>query len=372
VYLAGTSIDLIDLSDPRAPVELGSTGPLPDTLADFAVDRQNGFGVQRSGGIQIFDLADSTGPAAVSSMAFPGSTEEVVVDGAHAYVSDGDSLRVLDLANPLEPEEVGCWDGGTIWTYVVDGGYAYVYLTGQSPDGLYVVDLSDPTSPRLVRSMVEYPMGSMLIWGGFLYGETAGTLHIFDLADHAAPELVASVFLDGNWSVNARAGDYLYLTNTWEGGVAIVDVSDPAAPVRVADLQPGGYCCVGIEVCREYAYLTALMEIYLLDVSVPAAPILLERVAHSSDAIGVAGCLPRDLLLVPAAADGLILYDASDPTSLVELLRRPYVRGLQISGSLAYAPAGAAGVDVYDLSACPQFVVLPSPRRAPRRVAARP
>ncbi len=67
----------------------------------------------------------------------------------YAYVAGGSSgLRIVDIANPASPREVGAYDTpGSAYGIAVASSYAYV---ADGSTGLRIVDITDPTSPREV------------------------------------------------------------------------------------------------------------------------------------------------------------------------------------------------------------------------------
>src|SRR5262249_39117012 len=88
-----------------------------------------------------------------------GQTEErqahgplgIAVAGDYAYLAAWRrGLRVVNIANPKEPQEVGgCRIEGAATDVVVTGGYAYVAAGG---GGLRILDLARPASPKEVGS----------------------------------------------------------------------------------------------------------------------------------------------------------------------------------------------------------------------------
>jgi hypothetical protein len=91
--------------------------------------------------------ADSLKVRLVGSCDTPGYAHDAVLMSNYVFVADGDlGLRVISVANPTHPVEVGHTDtpgGGDV---AVIGDCAYV-ADGES--GLRVISISDPTHPRL-------------------------------------------------------------------------------------------------------------------------------------------------------------------------------------------------------------------------------
>ena len=62
-------------------------------------------------GLRVINVANPAAPVEVGSYDTPGYADGVAVAGSYAYVADwGDGLRVINVANPAAPVEVGVYD----------------------------------------------------------------------------------------------------------------------------------------------------------------------------------------------------------------------------------------------------------------------
>lgn len=62
------------------------------------------------GGLRVVDIANPAAPVEVGALDTPGSAVDVELMGNHAYVADGvGGLRVVDVAKPAAPAEVGVY-----------------------------------------------------------------------------------------------------------------------------------------------------------------------------------------------------------------------------------------------------------------------
>jgi hypothetical protein len=92
----------------------------------------------------------------VSRYDVDGAIVDVAVAGNYAYVAEQDNgnpesvggLRILDLSNPAEPQQIGAFDiVGTAKAVAVEGDYAYFV---DEETGLHIVDVSNPAAPRQI------------------------------------------------------------------------------------------------------------------------------------------------------------------------------------------------------------------------------
>jgi hypothetical protein len=98
-------------------------------------------------GLRVINVADPAHPTEVGFYDTPGYARGVAVSGSYAYVADGDGLRVINVADPAHPTEVGFYDTpGIAEGVAVSGSYAYVATW----DGLRVINVADPAHPTEV------------------------------------------------------------------------------------------------------------------------------------------------------------------------------------------------------------------------------
>lgn len=204
----GSGVDLVDISDPAAPVEVGHTPAHPNTsmevMRPLRVGRRDvlAIGLQdcrKAGappgraGLELVDVTDPRSPAELSFLDVDAFGPRVV--GVHELdVTRTPSGRWLALlaAPTLEAATTG-------------------------PDGrggkgdLLIVDISDPARPALVGSwgVLGEPALGLAVYQGARRGEDARTLlH----------------------SVRARHDGTVAYLSYWDAGVILLDISDPARP----------------------------------------------------------------------------------------------------------------------------------------------
>jgi hypothetical protein len=144
---AGLSI--ISVADPSHPYLVGSFyDSLASVTNDVAVAGDYAYATTAlRSRLQVINVADPANPtlAGQCSLPGPGDPNGLVVSGGRAYVGTGDVV-ILDVANPLNPHELGCYVSPSYaYDLTVRGDTAFV------PDGysgLRVVDVSDPLQPR--------------------------------------------------------------------------------------------------------------------------------------------------------------------------------------------------------------------------------
>lgn len=222
-----------DISDPRAPqLVFAKDDDETEDIREahgFGVVRFEGrdyFFVQASFGLQVWDFTDVTAPSRVSYLKLPGITDSDYGTGA----------------------------------WFVFPQWPYLYLGGSS-NGLYVIDIHDPTAPFLVdRGELPNPIPPTLL-GDFKTGPVyaAGNLLTitgmdqpgYSTLDIAHPEepLLLATRRDGLDSIYSGLfnGGFLYGAGT-QNHVTLHDVRDPLRIVDYAKSPEvsdrGGYLSV--------------------------------------------------------------------------------------------------------------------------------
>ncbi len=184
---AGTSI--FDIADPLRPRHLASI-EMPAGWHSHKVRAQDGIMVvnherlgqenpELSGGLGIYDVSRPAQPRHITTWRTAGSgVHRYDFDGRYAYISPtaegfvGNIVKILDLADPARPLEVGQWwlPGQNVGAGEEYPWHDYVKPRCHHPlrmgerlyvsywhHGLFILDISDLSRPRLVSAMNSSP-----------------------------------------------------------------------------------------------------------------------------------------------------------------------------------------------------------------------
>lgn len=209
-----------------------------------------------------------------------GRVTTVAKGGNYAYIGMGHRLVVLDVQQPTQPVVVGrsAVLSGSLYELTLHQQHAYAALDGN----LAVFDIHNPLNPHFVTTYpTRGPLLNMVISGNYLY------------------TLEDSEFINGQWQ---------------NGGMRILDISSPAAPMEVGSFDQGGSNLgYGIGIKDHYIYLGHLSDTsktLVIDVSDPTNPT--EIYSFPSDEItGIA--IYNDYLYLSFRDDGLFIYDLANP-----------------------------------------------------------
>jgi hypothetical protein len=260
---------VVDISDPCHPKTLDSTIP---TLFGSAVKGHYLFACQSSG-LVVFDISDPSSPRMVANLdtlGCIGSATDIAVVGQFAYLTGRwwppypsdtlvNGLLVMDISDPANPTKETTLMTGADEPYNMARDSASTQLLCVASDTwLRVYDVSNPQSPQELgdcaialggnRVVVSAPYAYLAGWTG---------LQVVDLSDPSAPRVVGSNETFHLWSP-AVQGSYVYaIGNDGLPTFYIINVSNPTNPLIEAaaySAYPDGP--LGVAVQNQYAYVT--------------------------------------------------------------------------------------------------------------------
>ena len=211
----------------------------------------------RDGRYLFYELSDPSAPRLVGSAEHPDIRESHAIGLSYSYpglyaVTQG-SFGIhfwdwTDVENPVHLEELTLpdieasdYDNGVWWVF---WQAPYVYVSGASR-GLYIVDATDPQKPKLLRHLQTSDVGGFRLGSVFAVGNllvlTANDqegLAMLDISDPVAPVLLSTDRSRDQYSSMVN-GDHLLLASNSSGDRALVvlDISDPS-DVRFVQKSP--------------------------------------------------------------------------------------------------------------------------------------
>jgi hypothetical protein len=270
----------------------------------------------------LVNFSDLANPVVIAELpALDGNLGDMVYADGLLYaafrVSPG-GVRIFDMADPANPVELG--------VYEPSNGYELLrrvgdfILTAEYPnDTLEILNVSDPTSPRRVRTILQAGRARSMDSTETLLvvvESDPNAVRLYDLADPSNPVEVAAITTDVSFLWEARlVGDVLWYTNS--SFLQAWDVSDPSDPVLVlrSDIASG----IQFDVLGDRLVVED-NGIVCLDVSDPANPFVIQHQVPQGRTIREIAMVPASLADQPTAAIldtagvGLLAIDpAADP-----------------------------------------------------------
>jgi hypothetical protein len=181
-----------------------------------------------------------------------------VVNG-YLLIAGNEEFWFYDVSDPTAPKQVSSFKaanrtGGEAESHTVSfARYGdKFYMVSLGGRGIDTWDITDPTAPKAVGYLkidgTSYGDYTNAIWGVFWEGQyiyvgaTNNGIKVVDANNPADLKLIASVPTSAYGNVSAgpldAIGNVLVVTTPKEsGGVATLDISDPAKPTRLASLS---------------------------------------------------------------------------------------------------------------------------------------
>jgi hypothetical protein len=248
----------LQIADPTEP-KLVDTFWVSDLPAQrLVVDNQIAYVIvgDHARNLVIMELGpdgkSTTFPADGRGMGGLQSLYNVTVAGGLAHLTGHNYWGILDVKDPLQPEEIWTWEppshSGNPCNAAIKDNIAFI---GCGWAGLFIFDITDPSSPHLIGSyntpnwIIDIKIREQILY--LTLGES-GLLSL-DISDPTRPLLIDQVNLPGFSTRLSVTGNYAYVVYlVYDGsieqpsGVVAVDLRDPQAMELIAtyDKIPSG------------------------------------------------------------------------------------------------------------------------------------
>jgi hypothetical protein len=221
-------LSMIDVTNPTAPVLRGGYSVIGQVISTQMV---GGVAFIAAGlaGFQIVDVSDPATPVLLGTYTAAGPISHVQVRGNLAYVVQDSTLLIIDVQDRTHPTLAGTYTvTGPISSLQLQQSQAYlVWNSVQTSGHLEILDLNNPIAPALLGSYAipsaAAPIYSparlhrivngraYLINDGYFKGSSWGDLTIVDVNDPTAPRLLGTYAAGGRINSLQVVGDLVYL-----------------------------------------------------------------------------------------------------------------------------------------------------------------
>jgi hypothetical protein len=144
---------IIDVSDPTVPTEAGYYGTQGEYI-DLSVVGNYAY-VNVGGGFDIFDISNPDAPMIIGSYNFQSITFTcgAELSGNYLYAAGSDGLYIIDVSNPTAPTEAGIYNTDAICVLSVMEKGAYITVSTSTGE-VHIIDISNPTLPAEAGSFI--------------------------------------------------------------------------------------------------------------------------------------------------------------------------------------------------------------------------
>jgi hypothetical protein len=373
-----TGFTVLDISRPTRPVAISQIGRASGTDERGRVEVTGRTAYVMAGGeLRTIDISDPRHPIQIGAIASAGALLTLSPNGTHAYISHtapgGSGVAILDLASPTQPTEIGFFPvpdvafgpagvgGNAVVGAAVVGSNAYLVDFSH----LRILDVANPAAPRQIGACRLFPEGTaslgaiaVTVAGDFAYVVDGFGLRVIDVSDANNPREIGYSPTEGSafdfyTPALTVVGSYAYIAEN--PGLRIVDISDPALPVQVGLQQLGRSLPSRIAITGQYAYIVDPAHyargLRIVDISNPGNPSLASSYGLPGRAEGLT--IQGSRLLVGAGTAGLSIVDVADPAAPREtrgfggsVLGNAVAR----AGSILYMGNPVTGLNLVDLA----------------------
>jgi len=312
-------LSVLDLSDPLAPVLVGSQGTLHNALC-LSVDAPLVMTGDTSG-LSVFDATNPVSVSRSGRLELDGSIAALALSNDNLFIADQSRGLVSVRIDPIHgPVEVGRLEvAGGLRALELSGEHLYAAADDVT---LRVIDISDPAHPD-ESARIDFAgeaQGVALIGDHACVitrlGTTYGRLFVAGIESPSSPEGIGMLGMETSYpTAIATDGVYAYLSD-WEEGLLIVDLADPVSPHIISSVDTPGHAR-DVHVQDSYAYVASGKSFQVIDIADPTEPFVLGGVQLPSEAKRLA--VRGNHVYVSTAGSGVGVFDVSEPTDIRSL-----------------------------------------------------
>ena len=261
-----------------------------------------------------------------------GNVRDVVVRNGVAYIG-ADRLLTLSLTNPSAVPVVPSGNdvSGSDQAIELSGGYAFTAEAGWFNDGrIHVYDVSAPNAPKMLgahqtgsgvafTSLTSLGTGYLIGVSPYKTGTNVGhDVVVIDRRDIFKLKKVVELDIPNFDGVHGRVLDDMLYVSGVSGGVAVVDLTNPAAPVHVTTLTGPAAARSSELAGSTLAVANGTNGVTFVDVTAPASPAVLG--AHGTPGHAWESALSRGAMYVATATGVTAVANVALPPMLNESL----------------------------------------------------
>jgi hypothetical protein len=337
-YVAGGrfGLHIFDISDQLNPVWVSQVDTV-GMATDLHVADDYAYVVDNETGLIIIDVDPPDSPNVVKTINVDSFTDVFVTDGC-AYVVNGGpdyTLLIIDVETPETPNLLNAINMPYMQDIYVADGYVYGACYAQ---GLQIVDVDPPENAEVVSTVhISGDAYRCCVSGDYVYVTCRDGLYIIDITSPTTPDYIKLVDTLMVSSI-AVADGYVYVTNHGLGYFLTIDVDPPmdAYTVSTVDIPA---CPNALFADNGYVYIASGNSgIQIMDVDPPESVFLAgsdDSPAGAQDISVANGCA-----CIADGSSGLQIVDIDPPESAnkVKLLDLPGTTyDVHVSDGYAYA-----------------------------------
>lgn len=288
-------LEIYGIADEQNPVRLSWT-PIP--LNDFALQDSLVYTISGDDSFRIYNISSPASPVFLGACRDSGDLASVA--GSAAFLGDRWGLYVIDVTSPTSPHRIGSW-GSAIEQVQARGHLCYVTTFNPYEPGditFHILDVAVPSLPYQIGSLDSTGGNDVFLVDTLAYGAGDADLNeltVISVADSTRPRIIGSAATPG-WSFGIWASGLAQETFVgchWEG-LQTYDTRNTSAPVTDTCLL-GCDQSVDLHVDNGRAYVANEMAgLKILDISDPVRPSTFGSYDTAGQGPSLASAVARD------------------------------------------------------------------------------
>jgi hypothetical protein len=286
-YIADGKLEIYDVSNPYAPIKLGSYSPQTAPVYAFSIEGQTAYvNDDRVGGLVAVDISNPALPSKIGHSPDGITNLDIMVRNGIVYCATNRGMDVYDVTDPTKPKRISSYEvGSEVYTIELMGNVAFLATIR---GGVQLLDITNPTNPQFITSLNEI-MGAdtVKIVGDRLY--TAGNnFAIYDLKDPRAPRLLGVQSLRTTSGSSQAATGMSASGNFMFSGHYTLEVYDTSNPEQTAFINEFSIGAEGIDIVGNFIYVANSKGVDVLEwTGATNLPVVMAPFTNSFSVFGV-------------------------------------------------------------------------------------
>ena len=283
----------------------------------------------------------------VGSYNTTGVANSVAIQGSYAFIADGpDGLQILDISDPTLPALATNYDTWNALDIAISGNTAVV---ADFTDSYEIFNITDPSMPQSLSNGL-YDAVDVFVRGDLAFiasQDTSPSAVILNISDPINSGMVGQYFGDLSTRVIAD-GSFMYLGTT--GGLVVLDLNNIASPTYVNDISLGEVTGLALrDDLLVYSDLTYGFNI--INVSYPyfSLPVIKQV---QTPGLTKQLVLDENYVYVVDDTAGILVYDITDlmnPKLITSYDPPEDIKDIAISGQYVFLAVGNQGFQILQL-----------------------
>ncbi len=244
---------IVDVSDQTRPRVVGVYDTNGGYAGDVVVGGSHAFVATYGAGaseeslggtcsLHVLDISNPAHPTRIGGISTSGAYRQIALVGDLVYVADEWGVRVISVADPSNPVEIGFfrtfYETRETVGIALSGSLAYL---AASLGGVVIVDISDPSNMKLVGACdLEDFVLEVAVAGDTIYAAAADGLYVVDVSDPETPTMVGGYDTPGVAYGVTVSGNTAYVSDGG-GGVQVLDIENYASPTLMETWETPGF-----------------------------------------------------------------------------------------------------------------------------------